>query len=258
MRCVFACAVLALLLLAPPGCGGDDEGSATTRTTAAPETTSTTTTAELELPQGGTPVELKPEDFVREIDNPLWPMRRGSRWVYREGESSRIVVTVTDRKKTILGIEATVVHDVVTEDGELREDTFDWYAQDKDGNVWYLGEDTKEFEGGKVVSTKGSWEAGVDGAQAGVIMPAHPEVGMKYRQEYYKGEAEDNAEVLSLDEQVEVAFGTFDGALKTKETTPLEPDVVEHKYYVRGIGIVLAKGISGGSSREELVSYRKP
>ena len=88
-------------------------------------------------------------------------------------------------------------------------------------------------------------------------MPAHPEVGMKYRQEYYKGEAEDNAEVLSLDEHVDVAFGTFDGALKTKETTPLEPDVVEHKYYVRGIGLVLAKGVSGSSSREELLSYRE-
>jgi hypothetical protein len=256
MRGVIACAVLALLLLAP-GCGGDEEGSATTRTTAAPETTSTTTSSELELPQGGTPVELKPEDFVKEIDNPLWPMRVGSRWVYREGATSRIVVRVTNRTKTILGIEATVVHDVVTEDGELKEDTFDWYAQDKDGNVWYLGEDTKEYEGGKVVSTKGSWEAGVDGAQAGVIMPAHPEVGMKYRQEYYKGEAEDNAEVLSLDEHVEVPFGTFDGALKTKETTPLEPDVVEHKYYVRGVGLVLAKGVSGGGSSEVLLSYRK-
>ena len=256
MRGVIACVVLALLLLAP-GCGGDDERSATTRTTAAPGTTATTTSSELELPQGGTPVELKPEDFVKEIDNPSWPMRPGSRWVYREGATSRIVVRVTDRTKTILGIEATVVHDVVTEDGELKEDTFDWYAQDKEGNVWYLGEDTKEYEGGKVVSTKGSWEAGVDGAQAGVIMPAHPEVGMKYRQEYYKGEAEDNAEVLSLDEHVEVPFGTFGGALKTKETTPLEPDVLEHKYYVRGVGLVLAKGVSGGSSSEVLLSYRK-
>jgi hypothetical protein len=261
MRRVIGSAAAALLLLLASGCGGDDEGSATTTTAAAPATTSTTTTP-VELPQDGTPVELKADDFVKEIDNPLWPMRHGSRWVYRErdaeGATSRIVVTVTDRKKTILGIEATVVHDVVTEDGELKEDTLDWYAQDKDGNVWYLGEDTKEYEGGKVVSTKGSWEAGVDGAQAGVIMPAQPEVGMTYRQEYYKGEAEDNAEVLSLDEHVKVAFGTFDRALQTKETTPLEPDVVEHKHYVRGIGLVLAKAAAGGSSREELLSYRKP
>jgi hypothetical protein len=255
---VIGAAVVASLLLAS-GCGGDDEGTATTRSTASPATTSTATDG---LPQGGEPVELNPADFVKSIDNPLWPMKRGSRWSYREtdaeGTSSRIEVVVTDRKKTILGIEATVVHDVVTEGGELKEDTFDWYAQDVDGNVWYLGEDTKEYEGGKVVSTKGSWEAGVDGAQAGVIMPGHPQVGMKYRQEYYKGEAEDNAEVLSLDEHVEVPFGMFDGALKTKETTPLQPDIVEHKYYVRGIGLVLAIGVSGGSSREELIEFRKP
>jgi hypothetical protein len=255
---VIGSAVVASLLLAS-GCGGDDEGTATTRPTASPATITATSDR---LPQDGEPVNLDPADFVKSVDNPLWPMKRGSRWVYREtaveGASSRIEVTVTDRKKTILGIEATVVHDVVTEDGELKEDTFDWYAQDKDGNVWYLGEDTKEYEGGKVVSTKGSWEAGVDGAQAGVIMPAQPQVGMKYRQEYYKGEAEDNAEVLRLDEHVEVPFGMFDGALKTKETTPLEPDIVEHKYYVRGIGLVLAVAVSGGGSREELLDFQKP
>jgi hypothetical protein len=255
LRRVASSAIAAALVLVS-GCGGDDEGAATTGSTAAPAAMSA------RLPQGGAPVELDPADFVKRIDNPLWPMRRGSRWVYREtdadGATSRIEVTVTDREKSILGIEATVVHDVVTEDGELKEDTYDWYAQDKDGNVWYLGEDTKEYDGGKVVSTKGSWEAGVDGAEAGVIMPAHPEFGLKYRQEYYEGEAEDNAEVLSLDEQVEVSFGKFDGALKTKETTPLEPDVVEHKYYVRGIGLVLAVGVSGGRSREELVRFRRP
>jgi hypothetical protein len=258
MTRVFGATVAALVLLAS-GCGGDEEGAGTTTSTASPSTTSAA--APNELPQGGDPVDLDPADFVKEIDNPYWPMKRGSRWVYEEKDSegaTRIVVTVTSRAKTVMGIEATVVRDVVTEDGELREDTFDWYAQDKEGNVWYLGEDTKEYEGGKVVSTKGSWEAGVDGAQAGVIMPAKPEVGMKYRQEYYKGEAEDEAEVLSLDEHVEVPFGKLDHASQTKETTPLEPDVVEHKYYVRGVGLVLAKGVSGSSSREELVEYRKP
>ena len=255
-----ATAVLASLLLVS-GCGGDDESTATTQTTASPATTATTASAG-GLPQGGDPVELDPANFVKVIDNPMWPLRRGSRWVYREthpdGATSRIVMTVTDRTKTVLRIEATVVRDVLTEDGKVKEDTFDWYAQDKDGNVWYLGEDTKEYEGGKVVSTKGSWEAGVDGAQAGVIMPAQPEPGMTYRQEYYEGEAEDQAEVLRLDEHVEVPFGMFDGALQTKETTPLEPDVVEHKYYARGIGLVLAVGVSGGSKREELIEFRKP
>jgi hypothetical protein len=211
------------------------------------------------LPQGGEPVELNPADFVAEIDNPYWPMSPGSTWVYREtdaeGAVQRVEVTVTDRTKTILGIEATVVHDVVTEDGELIEDTFDWYAQDTAGNVWYLGEATKEFENGKVSTTKGSWEAGVDGAQAGIIVPADPDVGMTYRQEYYAGEAEDEGEVLSLDERAEVPFGSFDNLLMTKDTTPLEPDILEHKFYAEGVGLILALGLSGGVSREELLRY---
>ena len=163
-----------------------------------------------------------------------------------------------DETREIMGIEARVVHDVVTEDGELVEDTFDWYAQDADGNVWYFGEDTKEFEDGKVATTAGSWEAGVDGAQPGILVPAEPEDGMTYRQEYYAGEAEDAAEVLSLDEKVEVPFGSYDGVLMTKEFTPLEPDILEHKFYARGVGVVLALAISGGSDREELVSYTAP
>ena len=211
------------------------------------------------LPQGGDPVELDPADFVAEIDNPYWPMSPGSTWVYREtdaeGAVQRVEVTVTDRTKTILGIAATVVHDVVTEDGELIEDTFDWYAQDTAGNVWYLGETTKEFENGKVSTTNGSWEAGVDGAQAGIIVPADPEVGMTYRQEYYAGEAEDEGEVLSLDERAEVPFGSFDNLLMTKDTTPLEPDILEHKFYAEGAGPILALGLSGGVSREELLRY---
>jgi hypothetical protein len=211
------------------------------------------------LPQGGEPVELDPADFVAEIDNPYWPMSPGSTWVYREtdaeGAVQRVEVTVTHRTKTILGIEATVVHDVVTEDGELIEDTFDWYAQDTAGNVWYLGEATKEFENGKVSTTKGSWEAGVDGAQAGIIVPADPDVGMTYRQEYYAGEAEDEGEVLSLDERAEVPFGSFDNLLMTKDTTPLEPDILEHKFYAEGVGPILALGLSGGISREELLRY---
>ena len=124
-------------------------------------------------------------------------MKPGNRWVYNEtdaeGNEMQVEVTVTNDKKNILGISATVVHDVVTQDGSVKEDTLDWYAQDVDGNIWYLGEDTKEYENGVVVSTEGSWEAGVDGAQAGIVLPANPEVGMTYRQEYYAGEAEDRA-----------------------------------------------------------------
>jgi ABC-type Fe3+-hydroxamate transport system substrate-binding protein len=211
-----------------------------------------------ELPQGSEPVELDADHFVEGIDNQYWPMTPGARWVYREtdgeGGEQRVEVTVTDRTKTILGIDATVVRDVVTEDGEVVEDTFDWYAQDKDGNVWYLGEDTKEYENGKVVSTEGSWEAGVDGALAGIIVPGEPDVGQAYRQEYYEGEAEDNGQILSLDATARVPFGSFEGVLKAKDTNALEPGVLEHKYYAKDVGPVLAVNVTGGG-REELLEF---
>jgi hypothetical protein len=205
-------------------------------------------------------VDLNPADFKTEIDNPWWPMKVGSRWVYREtdqeGSVQRDVVTVTDKTKRIAnGVEARVVHDVASEDGEPIEITDDWYAQDADGNVWYLGEDTAEYENGKVKSRAGSFEAGVDGAQAGVIMPADPQVGQSYRQEYYKGHAEDAGKNLSLDEQVEVPAGHFTGVLETAESNPLEPKVDEHKFFAKGVGPVLALTLSGGSDREELLSY---
>jgi hypothetical protein len=209
------------------------------------------------LPQAGDTVDLNPDDFVAQVDHPYWPMAPGSKWVFAqtdlEGNRERIEISVTDRKKTILGIEATVVHDVVSENGELIEDTFDWFAQDKDGNLWYLGEDTTEFENGKPVNKKGSWEAGVNGAQAGVILPSEPDVGMTYREEYLEGEAEDRAEILSLDERVQVAAGSYENVLMTKDWTPLEPAMLEHKFFARGVGPVLVLGISGARFWEELV-----
>jgi hypothetical protein len=240
-------ALIAILLLAAvaAGCGGDSKSSK--------ETPATT------LPQGSEQVELDPADFTTTIDNPYWPMAPGSRWVYRdvdvEGGRKRVEVTVTKETKMIMGIEARVVHDVVTEDGDLVEDTFDWYAQDADGNLWYLGEDTKEYENGKVKSTEGSWQAGVDGAQGGIVLPAAPRVGMTYRQEYYAGKAEDNGEILSLNEKATVPFGSFEHVLMTKDSTPLEPKVLEHKFYARGVGPVLAVTVSGGADREELVRF---
>jgi len=213
------------------------------------------------LPQDDEPVELDPADFVAEIDNPYWPMKPGNKWVYKEtdaeGNEMQVEVTVTSDKKNILGISATVVHDVVTQDGSVKEDTLDWYAQDVDGNIWYLGEDTKEYENGVVVSTEGSWEAGVDGAQPGIVVPANPELGMTYRQEYYAGEAEDRAKVLSLDEHVEVPYGAFDGCLQTEDSTPLDPDVLEHKYYCRGLGPVLAVDVASGVGQEELITFEE-
>jgi hypothetical protein len=211
------------------------------------------------LPQGGERVKLDPADFTTRIDNPYWPMTPGDKWIYKEtdeDEQYRVEVTVTDRTKMIAnGVEARVVHDVVSQDGQPVEITDDWYAQDKTGNVWYLGEDTAEYENGKVTTRAGSFEAGVDGAQAGIIMPADPRDGMAYRQEYYKGEAEDRAEVLSTQEQVEVPFGHFENALLTKDLVPTEPKVSEYKLYARNVGPVLTVQTSGGSSREALISY---
>jgi hypothetical protein len=230
--------VVALGAIALPGCG---EGEAS-------------------LPQGSEAVELDPAEVTVPIDNQYWPMRPGSRWVYRENDGEggvqRVVVTVTGKTKRIAdGIEARVLHDVVSQGSEPIEITNDWYAQDSEGNIWYLGEETAEYENGRVVSTEGSWEAGVDGAQPGIALPADPEVGMAYRQEYYAGVAEDEAEVLSLDEQVEVPFGYFRDVLMTKDLVPPEPRVLEHKFYARGVGPVLTLDISGASGREELVEF---
>ena len=214
------------------------------------------------LPRGTAKVRLNPAEFSTRITNPWWPMQVGARWVYREtapdGTVQRDVVTVLPRTKVVAdGVTARVVHDVATEDGTPIEITDDLYAQDRCGNVWYLGEATTEYENGKPVSTEGSFEAGIDGAQPGVIMPAHPRAGLTYRQEYYKGHAEDRGEVVSLREQVGVPFGHFPRGrvLMTRESNPLEPRVLEYKFYARGIGPVLAIGVSGTSDREELVRY---
>ena len=210
------------------------------------------------LPRGAEPVTLDPAEFTTRITNPWWPMRPGTRWVYREtepdGTRRKVVVTVTRRTEvTAAGVRARVVRDTVTEDGALVEDTRDLYAQHRDGTVWYLGERTAEYEDGRVVSTEGSWEAGVDGAQPGIAVPADPEPGTGYRQEYLADEAEDEAVVLSVSEQVEVPAGRYTDALLTRDTTPLEPEVSELKFYVLDVGPVMALQVSGGTSREVLV-----
>jgi hypothetical protein len=210
------------------------------------------------LPQGDQPVDLDPASFTTDIDNRYWPMAPGTRWTYLEvaedGEELRVVVTVsTETKRLANGITARVVRDTVMSGTRVVEDTVDWYAQDADGNVWYLGEKTAEFTDGKISSRAGSWEAGVDGALPGIAVPAEPTDGMAYRQEYYAGHAEDNGEVLGVQEQVEVAAGRYQQALLTKDTNALEPGINEYKLYAPGVGPVLALGISGGAGREELV-----
>jgi len=210
------------------------------------------------LPRGDETVQLDPADFTVDITNRWWPMDVGDRWVYEESDGKggvqKIEVTVLDRTKTVAaGVEARVVHDIATEDGEVVEDTLDYYAQDADGNVWYLGEKTAEYEHGELATTEGSWEAGVDGGQAGILLPADPQVGAGYRQEYLAGHAEDEGYILSTGEQVQVPAGLYTGTLMTRDTSPLEPKLVELKFYAAGVGPVMEVPISGESGRNVLV-----
>ncbi|MEN3312226.1 MAG: hypothetical protein V7645_1555 [Actinomycetota bacterium] len=206
------------------------------------------------------PVLPAPGDFVKRIDNRYFPLRPGTTFIYRgteQGKARRVSVFVTHKTKAILGIRATVVLDQVLVGGKPEEKTFDWYAQDKHGNVWYLGEESSDFVDGKWVRSDGSWEAGVNGAKAGIVMKANPRVGAAYRQEYYAGHAEDMAKVLSRNKSVTVTYGRFEHTLQTSEWTPLERGVLEYKYYVKGIGNVLTVMVKGGSEEEHLVSITR-
>lgn len=259
-------ALVACALLAASACGGtatDGAASpdgATPRAIDASPCNATSTPSE---PDATASPVLHPfpgaGEFVSEIDNPYLPLEPGTQWVYEsistEGDE-RIVVTVTDRTREIDGVTATVVRDTVTQAGEVIEDTRDWYAQDADGNVWYLGEYSESYEDGKT-STEGSWEAGKDGAKAGIVMLAHPKPGDAYQQEYYKGHAEDVGEVLGVDATASVPIGYFDTMVKTADYTPLEPDVLEQKYYAAGIGFVYEEMIRGGDDRVGLVKMTR-
>jgi len=199
-----------------------------------------------------------PSGFAKKIDNPYSPFLSGMRWVYGGGtpeQQERIVVKVLGRTKLIEGITATVVRDTVTVDGEVIEDTFDWYAQDLRGRVWYLGEDTREYENGQVTSTEGSWQAGVDGARAGIVMFAHPEVGEPYRQELYAGHAEDQAKFLTLNTRVATRAGVFAHVRMTEDTTPLDAAITEVKFYAPGVGIVLELDLAPEAGRTELLRF---
>lgn len=198
---------------------------------------------------------IRPADFVDRVTNPYFPLTPGTVLVYR-GRDSTTTVTVTPRKVRILGVDCVVVRDTVRVDGEVEEDTLDYYAQDRQGNVWYFGENTAEFANGVAVTNEGSFIAGVDGAKPGIIMRATPKVGVTYRQEFALGDAEDLARVESLSESVRVPYRSFSGALKTFEFTPIEPDARENKYYARGVGEVLTVNLETGE-REELVSIRR-
>ena len=205
---------------------------------------------------------LVPSNFTARVDNPWFPLRAGSVYVYRgtkDGKPARDVVTVTRRIKKIEAVPCVVVQDRLYLSGRLEERTVDWYTQDQRGNVWYFGESTAELDrAGLVTSTEGSWQAGRDGAQAGIYMTARPMVGQSRRQEYYKGHAEDHFSILSLRARVSVPFMTSSRALLTKEWTRLEPGTIDHKYYVRGIGQVKEMTVKGPLERSELVSVQRP
>jgi hypothetical protein len=215
----------------------------------------------------GTPVAddyrptINPANFSTTIDNPYYPLPVGAVWTYQGTSEDGAIedeLTVTGDTVTIMGVDCLAVQDVVSVDGEVTENTVDYYAQDSDGNVWYFGEDSSTVENGKVTGTEGSWRAGVDGAFPGLIMPASPQESLQYRQEYLAGEAEDMAMVIDTDASSSVQFGSFDHVLVTAEWTPLEPNSAEEKAYAPGVGVVSSKDTAGGTETLELVSYTGP
>src|ERR1051325_529967 len=204
-------------------------------------------------------VTVDPANFVGEITNQYMPLIPGTIYVYKGTEDNKPglnLTTVSRATKQIMGVNVTTVHDRVYLNKKLAEDTLDWYAQDKQGNVWYFGEDSKEIQNGQVTSTEGSWQAGVNGALPGIVMEAHPKRGDKYVQEHAGKTAHDQAAVLSLRQTAAVPFGAFTRVLQTKEFSPLEPGIVEQKFYARGIGFVRSVMVKGGTEEWKLVGIR--
>lgn len=207
-------------------------------------------------PESAYSVNLTAADFVPAIDNPYLPFIPGSKWVYEarreDGTVERNEIEVLQERREVNGVPATVVHDVVYVEGQIVEETYDWYAQDKDGNVWYLGEEVDNYVNGVLTDHAGSWEWGVDEALPGVMMWADPSAHLNevYYQEYYAGEAEDQGQVLSVDESVSVPFGSFENVVKTYDSSTLDPDLRENKFYAAGIGVIKEIDLSTG---EEVV-----
>ena len=253
-------ALIAALATVTAGCAG---APATQTPNPAPSAAPVATTLPPETGPGYR-VEVRPEDLPTstKIDNRYFPLVPGTRFVY-DGSTAdgpeRTVVEVTRDTKTIMGVPAVVVHDTVSRNGMLIEDTYDWYAQDKAGNVWYFGEDTKAFDEatGKLTDTAGAWEAGVNGAQPGIVMKAQPAVGQSFYQEYYQGEAEDQADVIRIGETITTRYGTFSDTVRTKDYTALETSVVENKAYTGGVGFVYLEHVTGPAEKVELVAVER-
>ena len=200
---------------------------------------------------------IDPATFGPDVTNRFFPLRPGTTLVYtgtKDGEKALDLFAATRRTKLVDGVRTRVVEDRLYLDNVLAERTSDYYAQDRCGNVWYFGEDTAELDRrGHVISTEGTWHAGVDGAQPGVFMQAHPQVGRRFRQEWYEGQAEDVFKVIDRSAAVTVPFGSFRHALRTEETNALEPNVVDNKYYRKGIGEVAELSVKGPRETLELV-----
>jgi hypothetical protein len=256
--------LLGLTLLAV-GCTSSSETSAAGSTSAPMDRTTepanNSAVSSIQETDSGYNVEIDPADFATTIDNPYFPLEPGAEWILKgETDEGKEVdtVRVLDKTREVMGVTATVVLDIVTINGELAEKTWDWYAQDKEGNVWYFGENTADYKNGKKVSTAGAWEAGVDGALPGIIMAAEPKVTDSYRQEYYKGQALDMFWVVRTGVTKTTPYGTLDNAVHTLEWSPLEPDVIVEKYHARGVGLIAEKALAGGKEIFELVRFSRP
>jgi uncharacterized protein YceK len=241
------------------GCGSSSSNNSSSQTPAA--STSTTITIQTATSSGSTyHPTIVPADFTTHITNPYWRLKPGATWTFdgtKDHVPEHVVITVAHDTKTILGVKCLVVHDLVTLNGSVEENTTDWYAQDRAGNIWYFGEDSKDYKNGVVISTQGTWESGVDGAQPGVVIHQHNPVRLAYRQEYRPGVAEDIARVITNTAVVHVTAGTFRNVVETLDTDPLNPQKVEHKYWALGVGPVHV--IRVGSFHQEeikLTSYK--
>jgi hypothetical protein len=248
-----AAALGAVVILGACGSGSTKQASGTKQRPAVRTTTTSTPPA-----TAAWHPQIDPRAFSPRVTNRYFPLPVGATRVYegtRDGQPMHAEITVTNETKVIMGVTTVVVRDVVTSNGALVEKTTDWYAQSASGDVWYFGEDTKEYTNGAVSSTHGSWEAGVDGAQPGIVMKGAPKLGDSYHQEYRPGEAEDMAKVLRIDPSAQLPAGTFRDVLVTEDTDPLNPDKVDEKHYAPGIGTVYSKRIRTGHHEE--TSYVK-
>jgi hypothetical protein len=259
-RTAIAILAAAALTALAAGCGSSSN-EATPSATTSPA--SPTSAASLAPVHGAYSPEIDAANFVSVIDNPYFPLKSGTGFHYRgvaeDGKTPQADdMVVTSETKRILGIPCVVVRDVVSSRGKPIEKTFDWYAQDKAGNVWYMGEDTRELHHGRFVKMSDSWEAGVNGAKPGIIMPGDPRPGEAYRQEYYPGHALDQARVLGGGGPVRVPYGAFKRTLETVETSPrIDPGVAEHKFYVAGVGDIKEHTVSGDHELIRLISVTR-